>query len=123
MAKPVVHWEIWSHKHKKLGEFYAKLFDWKVDFNNPLNYGVVDAGGAATGGQVGINGGIMKPQPGAIPASHLTFHVQVEDLQAMLDNAVGLGGEVVVLPTAIPGVGSMALFKDPDGNVIGLFSP
>ncbi|MFQ5723234.1 MAG: hypothetical protein ACE5G6_01985 [Terriglobia bacterium] len=25
-------------------------------------------------------------------------------------------------PTPIPGVGSMALFKDPEGNVIGLFS-
>jgi len=122
MAKPVVHFEIWSHEHKKLSEFYAKLFDWKVDFNNPMDYGVVDAGGAATGGQAGINGGIMKSKPGGIPASHLTFYVQVEDLQATLDKAKSLGGETVVPPTPIPGVGKMALLKDPEGNVIGLFS-
>jgi predicted enzyme related to lactoylglutathione lyase len=28
----------------------------------------------------------------------------------------------VVPPTPIPVVGKMALFKDPEGNVIGLFS-
>ncbi len=123
MAKPVVHFQIWSYEERKLAEFYSKLFDWKVDFNNPLNYGIVDAGGAATGGQAGINGGIMKPQPGGIPASHLTFYVQVEDLQGTLDKAASLGGSTVLGPTPIAGVGSMALLKDPDGNVIGLFKP
>lgn len=91
MAKPVVHFEIWSHEHRKLSEFYAKLFDWKVDFNNPMDYGLVDAGGAATGGKVGINGGIMKPKPGSIPASRLAFYVQVGDLQATLDKAAAWG--------------------------------
>jgi len=71
---------------------------------------------------VGINGGIMKPKPGGIPASHLTFYVQVEDLQATLDEAGKLGGETVVPPQPIPGIGSMALLRDPEGNVIGLFS-
>jgi len=122
MVKPVVHFEIWSYEHTKLGEFYSKLFEWKVDFNNPMDYGVVDAGGAATGGKAGINGGIMKPKPGGIPASHLTFYVQVEDLQGTLDKAASLGGETVVPPTPIPGVGKMALLKDPEGNVVGLFS-
>lgn len=117
MGRPVVHWEVWAHDHKKLGEFYRQVFDWKLDFNNPMDYGLVD-----TGGQGGINGGIMKPKPGPIPASHLTFYVHVEDLQASLDKAVDLGGEVVVSPTPVPNVGKMALFKDPEGNVIGLFS-
>ncbi|MFQ5741880.1 MAG: VOC family protein, partial [Acidobacteriota bacterium] len=120
-GKPVVHWEIWAQDHKKMGEFYGNLFDWKVDFNNPMDYGVVDTG-AGSGGPPNINGGIMKPKPGPIPASHLTFYVQVEDLQATLDKAVSLGGETVVPPTPIPGVGKMALFKDPEGNTIGLFS-
>jgi hypothetical protein len=48
--------------------------------------------------------------------------VQVEDLQGTLDQAARLGGETLVPPTPIPGVGSMALLKDPEGNVIGLFS-
>lgn len=117
MGKPVVHWEIWAQDHKKMGEFYRQLFDWNVNFNNPMDYGLVE-----TGGKGGINGGIMKPKPGPIPASHLTFYVQVEDLQATLDKANGLGGEVLVQPTPIPGIGKMAIFKDPEGNAIGLFS-
>ncbi len=127
MGRPVVHWEIWSHEHKKLAEFYQKLFDWKIDFGNPMDYGLVETGepgsAAPEGGQAGrINGGIMKPKPGPIPASHLTFYVQVEDLQATLEKAKSLDGETLVPPTPIPGIGSMALFKDPEGNVIGLFS-
>ena len=117
MGRPVVHWEIWAEDTKKLAEFYSKLFDWKVDFNNPINYGLVE-----TGGQGGINGGIMKPQRGPHP-HRLTFYVQVDDLQACLDKAESLGGKTIFPPTAIPGVGSYALFSDPEGVYIGLFKP
>lgn len=43
-----------------------------------------------------------------------------DDLQAMLDHAVALGGTVVMPATEIPGVTMLALFADPDGNAIGL---
>ena len=36
MPNPVVHWEIQSMMPEKLQEFYAKLFDWHVDANNPM---------------------------------------------------------------------------------------
>ncbi len=117
MGKPVVHWEIWSAEHEKLGAFYQKLFDWQIEFNAFPNYGLTN-----TGGEGGINGGFMKPQPGPIPKNQMTFYVKVEDLQATLDKAQSLGAELVLPPTPIPGVGSMALFKDPDGNVMGLWS-
>ena len=40
MPNPVVHWEILGQDPKKSREFYAKLFGWHVDANNPYNYGV-----------------------------------------------------------------------------------
>lgn len=116
MGKPVVHWEIWSAEHKKLSEFYQKLFDWQIDFNAFPNCGLTCTG------EGGIGGGFMQPQPGPIPKNQVTFYVKVEDLQAVLDKAKGLGAEVVLPPTPVPGVGAMALFKDPDGNVMGLWS-
>jgi predicted enzyme related to lactoylglutathione lyase len=78
-------------------------------------YGVVE-----TGGEGGIGGGIMK-SPGDEP--YLTFYVQVEDVQAALDKATNLGGEAVVPPQDVPGVGTTAFMKDPDGNIVGLFKP
>lgn len=115
MGQPVVHWEIWAKDAKKLQDFYSKLFDWKINANNPINYGLVE-----TGGQGGINGGIFKPEKGTIPQP-LTFYVQVDDVQAYLEKAESLGGKTVVPPTSIPGIGTSALFSDPEGVCIGLF--
>jgi predicted enzyme related to lactoylglutathione lyase len=111
MGKPVVHWEINTKDPARLHEFYAELFGWKIDANNPINYGLVD-----TGDKRGINGGI-GPTDGE---NYVTFYVEVEDLQAYLDKAVKLGGKVVVPPTEIPGMVTFAMFTDPEGNRTGL---
>jgi predicted enzyme related to lactoylglutathione lyase len=113
MGQPVVHWEIGAKDGKKLQDFYAKLFDWKIDADNSMNYGTV-----MTGGQGGINGGIFQVDEKTPP--YLTFYVSVDDLQSYLDKAVELGGKLIVQPTPIPGVGSFAMFLDPEGICIGL---
>jgi predicted enzyme related to lactoylglutathione lyase len=113
MANPVVHWEIGARDAAKQQAFYAELFGWQVNTQNPMNYGVV-----VTGGPGGINGGIFQPPAGA---PFVMIYVQVDDLQASLDRAVGLGGKVAMGPTPIPGVGSIACFQDPEGNMVGLF--
>ena len=111
MPNPVVHWEILGQDPKKSQEFYAKLFGWHVDANNPYNYGLVD-----THSEGGINGGIGPCNEGA----RVTVYVQVDDLQKYLDEATRLGGEIVMPPTEIPNVVTLAQFADPDGNIIGL---
>ena len=112
MPNPVVHWEILTtNDAKRLQDFYADLFDWQIDANNPWNYGMVN-----TDSKGGINGGIGPNPEGGL----VTIYVQVADLQAALDKAETLGGRVVMPPTEIPNVVTMAMFSDPDGNVIGL---
>ncbi|MFQ6019539.1 MAG: VOC family protein [Dehalococcoidia bacterium] len=114
MGQPVVHFEIAAKDGKKIQDFYAKLFDWRIDANNPMSYGMAD-----TGGQGGINGGVYQTQ-GDMPP-YLTFYVQVDDLQGYLSKAESLGGKTVVPPTPIPDTGSFALFHDPEGHMVGLF--
>ena len=111
MPNPVVHWEIQCKDAKKAQQFYSRLFGWHVDANNPMNYGMVD-----TRDEVGINGGI-GPCDGP---NRVTFYIQVADLQAFLDKATRLGGKVVMPPTEIPDTVTLAMFADPEGNVIGL---
>jgi predicted enzyme related to lactoylglutathione lyase len=112
MPNPVVHFEISGRDGKQLQSFYAGLFDWKVDANNPMDYGIVEAGGPN-----GIGGGISASQDGS---AGVTVYVEVDDPQAYLDKAVGLGGKLVMPVTDIPGAVTMAQFSDPAGNMIGL---
>ena len=57
MGSPVVHWELMSKDPAKLSDFYAKIFGWKIQHRPEMNYRIVD-----TGGEGGINGGILKPE-------------------------------------------------------------
>ncbi|HYU17676.1 MAG TPA: VOC family protein [Chloroflexota bacterium] len=113
MGQPVLHFEIGGKDGKKLQDFYAKLFDWKVDANNPMNYGMVD-----TGGQGGINGGIYAAE--GEDRGGVRVYVQADDLQAYLDKAASLGGRTIMPPSQIPDGPMIAMFADPEGNVTGL---
>lgn len=113
MGAPVVHWEINSRDAQKAFDFYSKLFDWKISQIESMQYGLVD-----TGVKMGINGGISKVEEGA--TSFVTMYVQVEDPQAYLDKAVGLGARVIRPVTEVPNMVTYALFADPDGNTVGI---
>ena len=57
----------------------------------------------------------------AMPPNYHILYVTVDDLQACLDKAASLGGQTRVPPFEMPGgVGQIAVFRDPDGNTIGL---
>ena len=108
MGQKVLHFEI--HGSKELNKFYTDLFDWHVDTNNPMNYGMVDT----HGGEGGINGGIMPDDD-----PWVTVYVEVDDLQAYLDKAEKLGGKTLMTPEQVGPV-TIAVFQDPSGNRIGL---
>lgn len=110
MAARVVHFEIHAKDAKRAREFYASLFDWKIDADNPMQYGLV---GAEPGG---IPGGIGQSPS----APMVTFYAEVPDLAAALRKAGQLGGRTLMEPTQVPGGPRIALFADPDGNAIGL---
>jgi uncharacterized protein len=113
MGSPIVHFELIGKDAAKLRDFYSQLFGWKIGELMPDmgNYGLIDAETS------GIAGGIGQSDDGK-PRS--TVYAQVADLQATLDEAVAMGGTVVMAPTEIPGSVTLALFADPDGNVVGI---
>lgn len=115
MGAPVVHFEIMGGKDIELETFYAELFGWKINSNNPMKYGVVD-----TGAPGGVNGGVGPSHDGA---KRVTVYAQVTDLQATLDRAEKLGGKTVLPPSDVPGGPKLAMFADPAGNVTGLVLP
>jgi uncharacterized protein len=100
---------------EKLRSFYAKLFGWAIDAGNPLGYGVVQRETNFEG--VGIGGGIGGMPEGT--PGHVTFYVEVPDVEAALARAQ-IGGTRVMGPSEVqPGV-ELGQFSDPEGHMVGL---
>jgi predicted enzyme related to lactoylglutathione lyase len=112
MAHPVVHFEIAGADGERLVGFYRDLFGWDIQGSGPDYW-------LATPGEGGIGGGIMQTRD-EMP-SYVTVYVSTDDLEGSLRRVGELGGETVVQPMEIPGVGFFAMFRDPSGNIIGLF--
>ena len=120
MGRPVVHFEVMAKDVNALRTFYADLFDWKIDANNPMNYGMVSPDDNAPGssGTSGIGGGI-----GQMPDGHdgyATFYVDVDDVEAALSQAEKLGGTRVMGPENVMEGLTIGLFTDPEGHIVGL---
>ena len=113
MGAKVVHFEIIGKDGEGLKKFFGELFDWEIDSNNPINYGMVASEEGGIGGGIGS---VMKD--GA--RGHATFYVEVEDVQESLDKAQKLGGKISVPETVIPDMVTFGLFTDPEGNLVGL---
>ncbi|MDQ6613425.1 MAG: VOC family protein [Actinomycetota bacterium] len=111
MAHPVIHFEILGQDANGLQGFYRSAFDWTIDANNPMNYGMVSPE------DKGIGGGVGASMDGA---SMVTVYVEVDDLQSALDRITELGGQTVMPPMDVPGGPSIAQFTDPAGNRVGL---
>jgi uncharacterized protein len=118
MGQPVVHFEVLAKDGDKLKSYYAELFGWQIDSNNPMGYGTVDREGNVNADGVGIGGGI-GPAPEGYDG-HVTFYVEVPDVEAALANAERLGGTRMMGPDQVMEGLEIGLFNDPEGHLIGL---
>jgi uncharacterized protein len=118
MGQPVVHFEVLAKDGDKLKSYYAELFGWQIDSNNPMGYGIVDRDSNVNADGVGIGGGI-GPSPEGYDG-HVTFYVEVPDVDATLANAERLGGTRMMGPDQVMEGLEIGLFNDPEGHLIGL---
>jgi len=116
MGRPVVHWELMSKDPAKVAAFYEKIFDWKIQHMPEMNYRIVD-----TGGEGGINGGILKPEREGPWPGNMLFYIAVDDLAAYRQKITAAGGKIHVEHQDVPGMGAFSLFTDPEGRMMGLW--
>jgi predicted enzyme related to lactoylglutathione lyase len=102
-----------------LQRYYGELFGWEIDANNPMGYGVVQREGNTNADGIGIGGGVGGPGPDDYPG-HVTFYVEVPDVEAALANAESLGGSRVMGPEKVMDGVEIGLFNDPEGHLIGV---
>ena len=121
MGQPVVHFEVLGKDAEKTQGYYSELFGWEIEalpFENPTQYGLVQRDGATNADGIGIGGGVGGAPEGY--PGHVTFYVEVSDVEAALTKAESLGGTRTMGPDQVPGGPVIGLFRDPDGNTVGV---
>ena len=112
---PIVHIEIPSKDAKKNSKFYADLFGWKMTVYEESDYVIFDSG-------EGSPGGGFPPLADFNKTDRLLVYVQSDDIEADLKKAGSLGGKTVLPKTEILGQGWYAIFTDPEGNTLALYT-
>jgi predicted enzyme related to lactoylglutathione lyase len=118
MGQPVVHFEVIGKDGQKLQSYYAQLFGWEIDANNPMQYGMVAREGNVSPEGVGIGGGVGGGPDGY--DGHVTFYVEVPDVEAALAKAESLGGTRIMGPENIMDQVELGQFQDPEGHMVGV---
>jgi hypothetical protein len=123
MSGRVVHFEIPFDDGDRARGFYKEVFDWQVlQMPDMGGYTLVMTGPSGDAGPTEpgfINGGMLSRDQGATTGPVVV--VDVPDIDASLEKISGLGGTVVAPKTPVGDMGFAAYFKDPEGNVVGLW--
>ena len=114
----MVHFEVIGKDGKKLQGYYGELFGWEIDANNPMNYGTVQREGNTNADGAGIGGGVGTGPEGY--EGHVTFYVEVPDVEAALARAEELGGSRMMGPDEVMEGLVIGMFADPEGHVVGV---
>ncbi len=109
----IVHIEISAKDRKALSKFYGDVFGWQTEHIDPMNYSTFKAG-------EGVGGG-FNPVNEQNPAGTVTFYIDTDDVTASLKAVQKAGGTILMPESDIPNMGKFGLFRDPQGNLIGLY--
>lgn len=83
-----------------------------------MSYGTVEREGNVNADGVGIGGGVGAGPEGY--PGHVTFYVEVPDVEAALAKAESLGGSRMMGPDKVTEQVEIGQFGDPEGHVIGV---
>lgn len=114
MSHPIVHIELSSHDRAESAKFYTNVFGWEIQDMPEMNYATFSAEGGPGGG--------FNPIQEDYPAGTVVVYIHSDDIEDTLQKIEANGGQTVVPKSEIPQTGYFALFKDPTGNLVGLYS-
>lgn len=122
---PVVHFEMAGGDMERMKKFYQGVFGWKLQQMGSEfgNYVLAQTDETDEQGMLKktnrINGGFYQGKGGEAP--HIV--IAVSDLESHMETVKQSGGEIVDKPMDIPGIGMFVMFKDTEGNRVGMLQP
>ncbi|HUD20699.1 MAG TPA: VOC family protein [Candidatus Saccharimonadales bacterium] len=118
----VVHFEIPADDLERAKKFYGSTFGWQLKDEPEMDYVIartVEADDKGVPKEPGaINGGMAK-RDGIVKVP--SFAIDVSDIDEVLETIKAAGGEVVREKTSVGEMGSIAYFKDTEGNLLSLW--
>ena len=117
-SHPIVHIEIPANNASAAGKFYGEAFGWKIEADQMYNYVQFAAEGGPGGGFVELAG----EAPIHYKPDSLLVYIGTDDIDASLAQVEAHGGKTVLPKTEIPHVGWWAVFSDPSGNRVALYT-
>jgi uncharacterized protein len=115
MSHKIVHIEISAKDRKALSKFYADVFGWEIEHMDEMNYTTFKDDGGFGGG--------FNPVSEQNPAGTVTFYIETDDITTTLKDVEKAGGTILMPEAEIPNTGKFGLFRDPQGNMVGLYKP
>jgi uncharacterized protein len=113
--------ELTTAKVEPAKEFYAKTLGWKFD-GMPMptggTYWIAKVGDKPVGGIFDTTGTEMSAMP-----EFWMAYIAVDDVDKRVAKAKKAGASVVREPFDVPGVGRIAILKQPGGAGIGWMTP
>jgi len=109
----IIHVELAAKDRKALSKFYADVFGWEMMHIDDMNYTTFKAGD-------GVGGG-FNPVNEQNPAGTVLVYIETDDITASLKDVQKAGGTIISPEMEIPNTGKFGIFRDPQGNMIGLY--
>lgn len=117
------HWnELMTNDVEAAKAFYAKVAGWtseEMDMPEGGKYTVAMAGGEPAGGIMDMK---QTQAPDGTPP-HWFAYIAVDDVDARVAATKEAGGQVVMEPFDVEGVGRIAIIMDPTGAAVGIMTP
>jgi len=107
----IVHFEIPAEDLQRAKNFYSKLFGWKIESMQGMDYMMIDAYGAP-------GGGMMKRMH---PDQQITDYIGVPSVDEYSAKVEKLGGKITVPKKAVPGMGYFVICMDTENNAFGIW--
>ena len=108
----VCYIEIPAVDNQRSADFYSKVFGWNIRQRGDGRAAFDDATGEVSG--TWVVGRKPSPEPG------LLIYIMVDSVPATIDAVIAHGGELVQ-PIGADAPETTARFRDPAGNVLGLY--
>jgi predicted enzyme related to lactoylglutathione lyase len=115
----VAHFAINADDVARAKKFYEKVFGWKFTAWGPPNFYQIQTGAAGEAQPVlGALQGRRELVPGQ-PTLGYECTISVPSIDDTVKAVVASGGTIALKKSIIAGVGALAFFRDPEGNVFG----
>jgi hypothetical protein len=123
---PVVHFEMPAENNIRVKKFYETVFGWQmIQLGSEMGEYLLATTSPVDKNNMhkkkgAINGGFFKKgEYGTLP--HIV--IAVDDLKKRMEMIKKSGGKILGEPMIIQGIGDFVMFKDTEGNQVGILQP